>query len=268
MVALFDSDLKMPDRRSSKGNQLKFERDGIWYKADYLGYEGLVEYSVSKLLGCSDLKKEEYVDYETDVIVYNGQEFNACRSCDFKGNWQLITLERLFQQSLGQSLNRMIYTISDHTQRLKLLVEQVERLTGIKRFGVYMCKILTIDALFLNEDRHSHNLAVLTDGNGAYRLSPIFDNGAGLLSDTSLEYPMDQDYLNLMERVRPKTFSDTFEKQLEVAEMLYGQTIRFNYGYNMVKEIVNKAEQYDAAVRTRIINVIMQTRRKYAYLFY
>ena len=131
-----------------------------------------------------------------------------------------------------------------------------------------MCKILTIDALFLNEDRHSHNLAVLTDGNGAYRLSPIFDNGAGLLSDTSLEYPMDQDYLNLMERVRPKTFSDTFEKQLEVAEMLYGQTIRFNYGYNMVNEIVNKAEQYDAAVRTRIINVIMQTRRKYAYLFY
>ena len=29
--------------RSSKGNQLKWYRDDLWYKADYTGYEGLVE---------------------------------------------------------------------------------------------------------------------------------------------------------------------------------------------------------------------------------
>ena len=56
MVKLFDDEIKDDGRGSSKGNQLKFVRDGIWYKADYLGYEGLAEYTVSKLLALSDLK--------------------------------------------------------------------------------------------------------------------------------------------------------------------------------------------------------------------
>ncbi len=35
--------------------------------------------------------------------------------------------------------------------RLKILVEQVERTTGLKDFGIYMSKLITLDALFLNE---------------------------------------------------------------------------------------------------------------------
>ena len=38
---------------------------------------------------------------------------------------------------------------------------QVERITGLKDFGIYLNKLLTIDALFVNEDRHMHNIAVL-----------------------------------------------------------------------------------------------------------
>ena len=71
MIALFDEDIRTNDRRSSKGNQMKFERDGIWYKADYLGYEGLVEYTVSKLLAFSDLEEDEFVDYETEYPEYH-----------------------------------------------------------------------------------------------------------------------------------------------------------------------------------------------------
>ena len=50
MIRLFDSDKQDFNRQSSKGNQLKFRRGDIWYKTDYLGYEGLVEYVISKLL--------------------------------------------------------------------------------------------------------------------------------------------------------------------------------------------------------------------------
>lgn len=113
MLTLYDEDIKELDRKSSKGNQLKFESDGVWYKADYLGYEGLAEYTVSKLLKFSDMKTEEYVDYETEQICYNGQVFNACRSSDFTGGWQLITLERLFKQTYGYGLNKVIYSVSD-----------------------------------------------------------------------------------------------------------------------------------------------------------
>ena len=62
MVKLFEEDKREQGRQSSKGNQLKFEREGIWYKADYLGYEGLAEYVVSKLLAHSSLKEDEYVE--------------------------------------------------------------------------------------------------------------------------------------------------------------------------------------------------------------
>ena len=267
MVTLFDEELKMPDRKSSKGNQFKFVRDGIWYKADYLGYEGLVEYAVSKLLAFSNLTENEFVDYDTDVISYNGQHFNACRSRDFAGGWQLITLERLFKQTYGQGLNKLIYSISDHEERLKTLVDLVERLTGLENFGKYMCKTLTIDALFLNEDRHTHNLAVLVDEEGQYKLSPIFDNGAGLLSDTTLEYPLGQDYIGLMGRVKPKTFCDDFAEQVDIAEKLYGRCISFDFGYNEVNNVVNAASGYSEEVRARVINVIMQTGRTYEYLF-
>ena len=41
---------------TSKGDQLKWKIDDRWYKADYMGYEGLVEYVVSRLLEKSSLK--------------------------------------------------------------------------------------------------------------------------------------------------------------------------------------------------------------------
>lgn len=59
MITLFEQDIKTADRQSSKGNQLKWYRDALWYKADYTGYEGLVEYTVSKLLKISSLKENE-----------------------------------------------------------------------------------------------------------------------------------------------------------------------------------------------------------------
>lgn len=268
MVELFENELNMPNRQSSKGNQLKFKRDNVWYKADYLGYEGLAEYTVSKLLRCSSLKAGEYVDYDLDQISYNGQLFNACRSNDFTEGWQLITLERLFRNMYGESLNSMIYSVRDHTERLKLLVNQIERVTGISGFGEYMCKILTVDALFLNEDRHTHNLAVLTDGSGNYRLCPIFDNGAGLLSDTTLSYPLERDCIYYIDKVTPKTFCRSFDEQVEIAESLYGSSIWFNFGYEDVASIVNKADLYSDEVRKRVIDVVMQMRRKYEYLQY
>ena len=50
MIELFEQNERMQDRQSSKGKQLKWENAGIWYKADYTGYEGLEEYMISHLL--------------------------------------------------------------------------------------------------------------------------------------------------------------------------------------------------------------------------
>lgn len=44
MIELFEQNIRTNDRQSSKGNQLKWGNEGIWYKADYTGYEGLADY--------------------------------------------------------------------------------------------------------------------------------------------------------------------------------------------------------------------------------
>ena len=267
MTELFSKDIHTQARRSSKGNQLKFERDHIWYKADYLGYEGLAEYVVSGLLRHSDLQDAEYVDYRLEQIVYNGQVFNGCMSLDFADGWQLITLERLLAQVYGQGLNQVVYAIENHTERLKTLVELVERVTGIESFGPYMAKLITIDSLFLNEDRHAHNLAVLTKNLKDFRLCPVFDNGAALLSDTMLDYPAERDPLEMISLAKPKTFCDSFEEQLDIAESLYGMTIRFSFSYDDVKALLDQAEIYPPEIRRRVLDLVMYQKQKYRYLF-
>jgi len=36
MIELFETSTKKNALQSSKGNQLKWENDGVWYKADYI----------------------------------------------------------------------------------------------------------------------------------------------------------------------------------------------------------------------------------------
>ncbi|MBQ9359634.1 MAG: hypothetical protein IJT96_01190 [Lachnospiraceae bacterium] len=267
MVEMFESDLREEGRRSSKGNQLKWEDNGVWYKADYLGYEGLSEYVVSELLKDSTLASDEYVIYYPEQIRYKNQTYNGCRSNDFTGGWQTITLERLFKNLYGEGLNKGIYSIEDHEARLIYLVEQAERATGIKDFGKYVCKLFTIDALFLNEDRHTHNISVLMDGEGGFRLCPIYDNGAALLSDTAMDYPLEGDIYELISSVKSKTICDSFDEQLEIAEKLYGRQITFSFDRKRMEAVLDADGIYDKKIKNRVSDIVLEQRRKYKYLF-
>lgn len=268
MIELFEQQLQKADRHSSKGNQLKWEKDGIWYKADYTGYEGLAEYVISRLLGYSNLSDSEYVRYEIEEIKYRNQVFTGVKSRDMlSDDWQIITLERLFKNQFNQSLYTAIWSIFDVEERMAFLCRQTERLTGIKNFGQYMTKLLTIDALFKNEDRHTHNIAILMNAKGEYRLCPIFDNGAALLADTKIDYPMDADALELMDEVRAKTISMDFDEQLDAAEKLYGQQMRFHFTKNDIDTILADAKEYRIEERERVRTILYQQMRKYNYLF-
>ena len=270
MVELFEQDLKTNDRQSSKGNQLKWENNGIWYKSDYTGYEGLSEYVISHLLCYSNLNKNEFVIYNPVSIKYKSRIFNGASSYDFlnKG-WEIITLERLFKNYYGESLHKAIWTIKEPKERLKFIVDSVERITGLKDFGKYMNKLLTIDNLFLNEDRHTHNIAVLMNDNKEFALCPIFDNGAGLLSDTTLDYPLSEDIYKLIDSVKSKTFSTSFEEQTEISEMLYGINIEFTFTKKDVDNLLNSKEAmiYSEEIRERVRKVIFEQMRKYPVYF-
>ena len=268
MIELLEEELRSFSRQSSKGNQLKGCKDGKWYKADYAGYEGLAEYVISALLTKSSLTGDEFVKYELTDIKYKESVLKGVESDDFlHDDWQIVTLERLFKTIYGRGLNSIIYSIEDHTERVKNLVDQVVRITGIEDFGQYIQKMFAIDAFFLNEDRHTHNIAVLMNGKGEYKKCPIFDNGAGLLSDTTLDYPLGKDPIALMKTVQAKSVCQSFEEQLEIAERLYGNNIKFDFTKKDVEKTLKAADKYGSEVLDRVRDVIFEQMRKYSYLF-
>jgi len=268
MIDLTGYELREENRQSSKGNQMKWLRDGIWYKADYTGYEGLAEYVVSALLRKSNLDSLSYQLYETEKIKYGYVDYLGCRSENFlPQGWQMITLERLFMNIYGESLNKAIYTIQSIEERVRFLVEQVKQITGLDDFGTYLCNLMTIDAFFLNEDRHTHNIAVLIDNLGQYRYCPVFDNGGCLLSDTKMDYPFGVDTEVLIKNVKAKTFCSDFDDQLDAAEAIYKTSIKFDFDVNDVERILDDELYYSDEAKLRVLKIIRNQRRKYQYLF-
>lgn len=269
MIKLFEASRVELGRQSSKGNQLKWRADGIWYKADYLGYEGLAEYIVSGLLQYTDMRREEFICYDTEQIVYKRASYCGCKSTDFLDRgWQLITLERLYKNAYNRSLYRDMYALDTPEKRLEYLVKRVRSLTGLTGFDSYMSKLLTIDAFFLNEDRHMHNIAVLIDPQGKYHYCPYFDHGGALLSDMATDYPEEGDIVEMIDEVQAKTISMDFDEQLEAAERLYGQQIEFRFKETDLDRLLQTEPFYSAKTKERVKEIVMLQKSKYSYLFF
>lgn len=268
IIELFEQDIRTNDRQSSKGNQLKWKKNEIWYKADYTGYEGLAETVISGLLKSSTLASSEFVRYEPVEIRYKTRTFTGVASEDFlKNGWQIITLERLFRTFSGASLTETLWQMTSVEDRFLFITDQVERITHLKDFGEYLNILFTIDALFLNEDRHMHNIAVLMNEKGLFDYCPVFDNGAGLLADTTFDYPMDGDLFLLMDSVKAKTISADFDEQLDISEKICGSNISFSFNRQDVTDILKTIEIYPEAQKKRVEDIIAARMRKYCYLF-
>ena len=112
MIELFEQNERMQNRQSSKGNQLKWENEGIWYKADYTGYEGMAEYMISHLLIKSTLKPEEFVRYDLEEIKYKRQVYQGVKSRTFfigrlaDHNLRAIISKNVRKQSEPHALGR------------------------------------------------------------------------------------------------------------------------------------------------------------------
>lgn len=146
----------------------------------------------------------------------------------------LIPLEKLFRQYTGESLAVKLAEFADVRERIRYLVEQVENITGIKKFGKYITEMIEIDAFFLNGDRHTNNIAVLYDEeNEQYFVSPFFDQGLCLFADTRQDYPMELPIEQCVDKIEAKPFSSEFDTQLEAAEELLEHSWNsfYNPGY-------------------------------------
>lgn len=255
------------NRNSSKGNQLKWKKDNIWYKADFLGYEGLAEHVVSELLKKTNVTN--FVQYELAQVNYNNNVYNGCKSLDFlQVNETLLTLSKMFMMYLEQDIfMECDNPLLDEAGCAKYVVKNVEDITGLQHFGKYLTMLLELDAFFLNEDRHFHNVAVIVnDDTDEFRYCPVFDNGSSLFSDTKMTYPLEKSIEECREDISSKPFSPSFDDQVEALENLYGIQFQFWFTKEDIDCILNDIkikELYLPECIERVRKVLFEQIEKY-----
>ena len=257
---------------SSKGNQLKWEQDGYWYKADAFGFESLAEAVVSRLLIASTVK--DFVAYEPVQIMYHDRMYRGCRSRNFRReNEELIPLERLIRAHTSMGLAKELARISDVKQRILYTVELVENLTGIEDFGGYLAQMLEIDAFFLNEDRHTNNIALLYNvEERSYRVCPFYDMGLSLFSDTRELYKLGMDFEACRRNITAKPFDRDFDGQLDAVNELYGYHLRFRLAAGEIVKVLDgiaaqTGDAYQKEELERVETVLRYQAGKYQYMF-
>ena len=229
---------------SSKGNQEKwFDKEtNKWYKLDQFGYEALTETVASKLLEKSNIESDtpfSFARYEIERLNVHGRDRAGCSSENFlKDGQSIITLSHLFSRQLGTSLKDKLERLSSDKKRIQYLAEATAEYTGLMEFPQYLTLLFEIDALFLNDDRHLNNIAVIEKG-GKFEYCPIFDNGAGLLSNVQFS-PMDIDPKGLIRDVVARPFNTSFTRQINTARTLYGS--QFKMPKFTAKEIIIELE--------------------------
>ena len=213
---------------SSKGNQEKWYEQGRWYKLDQFGYEALSETFTSMLLARSNIEQDtpfRFTRYRMERLHVHGHDRTGCSSESFlRPGQSIVTLNHLFGKCLGHSLKEELGRLSSDKKRIAYLAEETAAMTGLTEFPEYLTLLFEIDALVLNDDRHLNNIAVIEE-NGQYDYCPIFDQGAGLLSNVHL-LPMDIIPAALIRQLRARPFQTTFNRQMRTAQGLYGKQLR------------------------------------------
>lgn len=220
---------------SSEGTQVKFRKDNFWYKKDSQGNEGLAEYLASGVLRYSNLKKNEFVEYEMGMI--NGK--GGCRSRNFLSNgWSVITFYRLYYNEFGKNLAEVIAGFDSMEERIEYVIRFIKQSCGLD-VRDYLKKTLTLDMLILNEDRHLNNLAVIF-AEDHFKIAPVFDNGISLLTaNKSVNWKFGLE--DNVKRVIARPFCGSHEKMVRYLGV--GLKIDYNKLYQWLTKVPASREK-------------------------
>lgn len=194
---------------STAGAQPKYYNDGYFYKLDHGGKQGYSEYLASVVLSCSNI--DNYVTYEQCTI--NNRP--GCRSRNFLGREDVLySLETLYMIYTGKSISDEIALLPDAQTRLDFLVTWIGERTGLD-LTEYFAKMLSLDMLIVNTDRHFHNIGIICNPEeGTFREAPIFDNGEAFLCTAERTLPTIEENIS---SACSRTISGNFEIQAVTA---------------------------------------------------
>ena len=245
---------------SSKGNQVKFCKEGYWIKQDTLGYESLAECVTSDIL---ELLNWDHVTYGPCKVVYadTGRIVRGCYSEDALKGATEITLGRAIEKIGHTSVSELWSDCTTIGEKCVKLSEVLEPFITSSELNLYLARLVLIDALTMNEDRHTHNIA-FTLADERLIPMPIFDNGAAFCSDivTPSGYPMDMRVSECLALVASKPFSRSFDEQ--AAYFLSLGNCDFWPPESILSIPTQYAQYYDGSIIERVTN-ILRIRRNY-----
>ena len=160
------------------GYQTKFTspKGGDWYKEDLRGGEALAEVLVSTFLrSCKYLTFEDFVPYDFKYTSVESVDLQTCVSPNFlQAGEQFISFKELLSLVSPPTDNLVGF-------EMKLdYIDSVFQQTVGQSFREEMLRLLTLDVMFRNTDRHLSNFGIILAPNGSIRFAPIFDNGLAL----------------------------------------------------------------------------------------
>jgi len=167
-----------------------------WFKEDLIGGEAVAETLVSMFLSsCLNI-----TEFEAGFVAYgvSTEGSNLCYSYSFlKEGESFIPLYDAIR-----ALKPKEQEFMDFEGKLKYINSVYEGVLG------YSCKrwllrVLTLDVMFRNTDRHLSNLGFVADRQGNFRIAPIFDNGLALGVSEGAYYDLENTITGLGFRVKP-----------------------------------------------------------------
>lgn len=202
-----------------KGNQEKqYLPDGTWLKRDYFPQESISEVLVSQFLEASG--EDNFVRYWLGDLP--NQSYSYSFTNNELGYLSFVKMLELLGVDLDKWLARRYYkaTITERFQ----LVKDVYMRFGVSEeaFDYEMSRMLKLDFLMMNIDRHLKNFGVLVNYDTKdVMIAPIFDNGLslGVGIDNVSGFAMVKKALKNTVKVKP--FSRIPKRNLSVAPYDY-----------------------------------------------
>lgn len=243
-------------RSTSIGNQNKWESDGYFYKADYLGYEGL-----SEVIACQIAKQTNLTQYP--IVMYEPFAENNIVGCKSK----LFTSTTIREQTLYRALRNAfstdlagVYEIyrNDPSYAFvsfyEFILDFINSVFCIN-LADWCALVFQFDALIFNTDRHFNNITFL-QSNG-HTVCPVFDNGAAFFSDLR-NYPIESNILSAVHNAQAKPFYTDFQRQIQEAAKHSSAVLSFNSS-KIVLAISDLADYYDLRILQRVQRIVEQS---------
>ena len=150
-------------------------------------------------------------------------------------------------------------------ERIRLFADAMEEATGMQDMCAYLTTLFEIDALFLNQDRHLNNIALIRDRAG-YKPCPIFDCGDSFLLDFALYSPEIESRAYLT-KAQGLPFKSRFTQTVHTAQAMHGKQLSVSFEREDIAAILDKfldhyPKQFHFLLKERIMTVLMEQQKK------